>query len=201
MTINDKNVSTKMEGEMRIITGTAKGRRIEAPEGLNTRPTSDRVKESLFNILTNLRSLNGTIILDLYAGSGNLGLECLSRGSHYCTFIEKDKKTFKILRENIETLKLINESESYNEDAFIALNILSKRGKKYDLIFLDPPYSKGLVETSIEKILGFDLLCSNGIIICEYDEHDNIPEQISNLKVFRTEKYGRTMISFWTKEE
>lgn len=186
---------------MRIITGIAKGRKIMAPEGMDTRPTSDRVKESLFNILDNKIDIYGKNVLDLFAGTGNLGIEAISRGALMCTLIEQNKNTFKTLKENINTLNFNEKSEAYNQDAFSALEIFKKNNKKYDIIFLDPPYGKGLIEKAIEKIANIDLLENNGIIVSEYDENDIIPENISSIKKYRTEKYGRTKISFWTKEE
>lgn len=186
---------------MRIITGSMKGRKIKAMEGTNTRPTSDRVKESLFNILINKLDIRGKSVLDLFAGTGNLGLEALSREAMGCVFVEKDKNAYNVLKINIEALNFLSKSQCYNQDAFYAIKIIAKNNKKFDIIFLDPPYGKGYVEQAIRKISEFDLLACNGIIISEYDENDEIPELIENIKIFRTEKYGRTKISFWTKEE
>lgn len=186
---------------MRIITGRMKGRKIKALEGTNTRPTSDRVKESLFNILINKIDIRGKRILDLFAGTGNLGLEALSREALECIFVEKDKNAFSVLKNNIEALDFVDKSKCYNQDAFYALKIIIKNNEKFDIIFLDPPYGKGYIQQAIEKISGFDLLNYGGIIISEYDEFDEMPEAIENIKIFRTEKYGRTKISFWTKEE
>lgn len=184
---------------MRIITGIARGRRIKAPEGLKTRPTLDRVKESLFNIISS--KIYDSTVLDLFAGSGNLGLEALSRGARFCTFVECDRNTFRFLKENIEMLDFIKKCELYNQDAFSALRKISSRNLKYNIIFLDPPYGKGLIEKSIEYIDEMDLLDYDGIVVSEYDEKDMIPEKIGKMKLYRTEKYGRVKISFWAKEE
>lgn len=184
---------------MRIITGIAKGRRIKAPEGLNTRPTSDRVKESMFNILSNRYSFEN--VLDLFAGSGNLGLEAISRGAKKCVFIEQNKEAYNTLVENIKSLKFENNSEYYRQDAFVALEILSKRGEKFDLIFLDPPYGKGLVEQSIKLIDSKGLLRDGGVIVSEQDVNDVLPENINEIKRIRLEKYGRTTVAFWSKED
>lgn len=184
---------------MRIVTGRAKGRAIKAPEGMNTRPTSDRVKESIFNIIST--RMYDSNCLDVFAGTGNLGLEAISRGAKYCTFIEKDKNTYKILRENIETLKFEKDCVTYNQDAFNVLKLIEKKGEKYDIIFLDPPYSKGLIDKSIEEISTLDILKGDGVIISEYDDKDIIPDKIGDIRVYRTEKYGRTKVSFWSKED
>lgn len=184
---------------MRIITGIAKGRSIKAPEGQNTRPTSDRVKESLFNIIS--KKIYGAKVLDLFSGTGNLGLEALSRGAETCTFIEKNNDTYKILAYNVENLGFASSSQLYKSDAFSALELLGRNNKKYDIIFLDPPYSMGLVEKSIKRIKELVLLDKNGIIVSECDEKDSVPENIYDIKIYRSEKYGRTKIYFWHEEE
>lgn len=183
---------------MRIITGIAKGRVIKAPEGLNTRPTSDRVKESFFNIIS--KKIYGARTLDLFSGTGNLGLEAISRGAEVCTFVESNNSAYKILAMNIEALGFVSSSELYKRDAFDTLEMLGKSNKKYDIIFLDPPYSMGLVEKSIKKISELKILRKDGIIISECDEKDIIPEKIYDIKIYRAEKYGRTKIYFWNEE-
>jgi 16S rRNA (guanine966-N2)-methyltransferase len=184
---------------MRIITGIAKGRIIKAPEGLDTRPTADRVKQSLFNIINN--KVLGSRVLDLFAGTGNLGLEAISQGAIECTFIEHNKKTFSILADNIKLLGFENKIEKFQGDAIENLKMLSKKGKEYDLILLDPPYGKGLIETAIEQIDKLQLLSNDGIIVSEYDSNDIMPEKIGTLLIYRTVKYGRTKISFWNRGE
>lgn len=189
----------EVTGIMRIITGSAKGRKLRAPEGLDTRPTADRVKESIFNIIAS--KIYDAKILDLFAGTGNLGLEAISRGSNECTFIEFNKNTFNILNENIKVLEFNEKSKSYNNDAKAALSILHKKEEIFDVIFLDPPYGKKLIETSIIDIDKFNMLDNGGIIISEYDINDVIPDVIGKIKIYRTEKYGRTKVSFWTEGE
>lgn len=184
---------------MRIITGIAKGRIIKAPEGLNTRPTSDRVKESIFNIIS--KKIYGARVLDLFSGTGNLGLEAISRGAEVCTFVENNNLTYKTLSLNIENLGFVSNSELYKGDAFDVLGKLGADNKKYDIIFLDPPYSLGLVESSIKKISALLLLDKKGIIISECDEKDIISDNIFDIKIYRTEKYGRAKIYFWKMEE
>jgi 16S rRNA (guanine(966)-N(2))-methyltransferase RsmD len=188
-----------MEEKMRIITGIAKGRVILAPEGLDTRPTSDRVKEALFNIIS--KKVPASKVLDLFAGTGNLGLEALSRGAETCIFAEKNNSTYKILEKNVDNLGFGGNCELYKMDAIELLSNLGKRNKKYDIIFLDPPYSMGLVEKSIELINKQMLLAENGIIISEHDEGENVQGNLGNLINYRTEKYGRTKIYFWHREE
>ncbi|MEF9952912.1 MAG: 16S rRNA (guanine(966)-N(2))-methyltransferase RsmD [Clostridium sp.] len=183
---------------MRIISGSAKGRKIKTPEGLDTRPTSDRVKQSVFNII--LKYIFDAKVLDLFGGTGNLGIESISRGCESCVFCEENKKSFEILRENVKTLGFENKATIYNKDAFKVLEQLSRENKKFNVVFLDPPYGKGLVEKSIENINRLDLLEDDGIIIAEYDNVDNLVEKIGRINVYRTEKYGRIMISFYKVE-
>jgi 16S rRNA (guanine966-N2)-methyltransferase len=184
---------------MRIITGIAKGRKIIAPEGMDTRPTSDRVKESVFNIIS--KKIYGARVLDVFSGTGNLGLEAISRGADWCTFVEKNKITYKILLQNINNLGFKEKCDTYNRDAFDVLEMLGKNSGKYDIIFLDPPYSNGLVEKAIIEINAKGFMSDEGIIMSEYDENDVIPENLNGIKIYRTEKYGRTKISFWAKED
>ncbi|SKA92313.1 16S rRNA (guanine(966)-N(2))-methyltransferase RsmD [Caloramator quimbayensis] len=184
---------------MRIITGIAKGRKIKVPEGNNTRPTLDRVKESIFNIVNN--RIPDSFILDLFAGSGNLGLECISRGSKSCIFCEKNKTAFSYLKENVINLGFNSNCELYNHDAFFVLKKCAQRNLKFDIIFLDPPYGRNLIIESLKNIDCYNLLDTNGIIITEYDENDIIPDKIGHFTKYRTEKYGRVRISFWNKEE
>ncbi len=183
---------------MRIITGIAKGRRIEAPEGEGTRPTADKVKGALFNILQT-KVIDATV-LDMFSGTGNLGLEALSRGSRNCIFIEKDHKAFTILKKNIESLGFQESCEAYRQDAFTAIEKLSRRNIFPDIIFLDPPYGKEMIIKAIEEISRLEILEHNGIIVSEHDETDNLPERIGGIEAYRTEKYGRTRLTFWKNE-
>lgn len=184
---------------MRIITGIAKGRKLKAPEGLDTRPTADRVKQSLFNIISS--RIIDSDVLDLFAGTGNLGLEALSQGAKACTFIEFNKTTYKVLKENIEALSFKDKAETYSEDAVTVLRMLNKKNKIFDIIFLDPPYSKGLIELSVAEIEKLGLLNKEGIIVSEYDINDTIPDRIGKIVNNRTVRYGRTKVSFWSWED
>lgn len=182
---------------MRIITGSAKGRKIKAPEGLDTRPTADRVKQSIFNIIA--LKIREAKVLDLFAGTGNLGLEAISQGASSCTFVEHNKTTFGILNENIEMLNFNSRVEKYNGEAIASLGNLANKGRDYDVIFLDPPYGKGLIEAALIEIDKKNMLTQDGLIVSEYDVNDVIPEKIGGLKIYRTIKYGRTKISLWER--
>lgn len=184
---------------MRIITGIAKGKKLRAPEGLGTRPTADRVKQSLFNMLSG--KLIEATVLDLFAGTGNLGLEAISQRASYCCFVEQDRKAYSILSQNIAELGFQKYSETHLGDALEYVARLGAKQKQFDLIFLDPPYGKSLIQIAITSILKHSLLSEDGIIISEYDIEDQIPERIGEIEMYRTVKYGRTKLSFWRRVE
>lgn len=139
---------------MRVISGSAKRLPLVTPKGLNTRPTSDKVKETLFNILA--PELYDADFLDLFAGSGAIGIEALSRGSRHCTFVEKDRSAVRCIRENLDKTHLTDKATVYASDVLISLHNISSG--PYDLIFMDPPYGKDLEK----KVLS--ILCCNGLI-------------------------------------
>lgn len=177
---------------MRIIAGRFGSRHIEAPRGTDTRPTLDQTRESLFNILQGFMS--GAKVLDLFAGSGALGMEALSRGADFAVFCDKDREAVKVLRRNIITLDIEPETRVLFEDCFDAINRLGRENERFDLIFLDPPYS---VEggTIMQKILEHKLLAPQGLIIFERDAKTALmmPE---GLRVRRGKVYGRTALDF-----
>lgn len=184
---------------MRIIAGDARGRRINALPGRATRPTSDRVKESLFNILGD--RVPDAKVLDLFAGTGNLGLECISRGAKFCIFIDYSREAVKIVRENISLLKYEDNCEVYNNDAMTALDILKRRGIKFDIIFVDPPYHKDAIPPILKKLAENDVIDKNGIVAAEHDIKDILPEKVYELTKIKQSVYGNTVISFYISTE
>jgi 16S rRNA (guanine(966)-N(2))-methyltransferase RsmD len=149
---------------MRVIAGSARRLQLVTPKGMNTRPTSDKVKETLFNILSPV--LYDVNFLDLFAGSGGIGIEALSRGASGCTFIEKDKEASLCIRKNLETTHFTDVSNVYQADVMSALSTLV-RGSKFDIVFMDPPYDQGL-ERSVLSILGrSDIIDEDTLVICE----------------------------------
>lgn len=180
---------------MRVITGTAKGRRLKAPKGMETRPTSDRIKEALFNIIgTKVINVN---FLDLFAGTGAIGIEALSRGAERAVLVEKNPKTTKIIRENLEITGLSDGAVVMVQEADKALDTLAIKGEQFGIIFIDPPYLKGLEKQSLEKIDRTNLLVPGGLIITESSKLDNMPEAVGRVKLFRQERYGDTVLSFY----
>jgi 16S rRNA (guanine966-N2)-methyltransferase len=187
---------------MRIITGRAKGIRLNAPRGLGTRPTSDRVKESVFNILGDI--VTNAQVLDIFAGTGNLGLEALSRGAAAAVFIDNSIESITIIKENAWRTKLIEQAEIYKNDAIRALDRFVETSRSFDLIFCDPPYNKGLVEIVLNKIENNLILKPQGILVMEHSKHEKLTDHWNNLQVRRVEQYGETLISFLlynTKQE
>lgn len=155
---------------MRIITGSARGRNLKAPPGEDTRPTSDRLKETMFNILQ--FSLEGRQILDLFAGSGQLGLEALSRGARDCVFVDMSGTAAAVIKENIKHISVEDRAKIVKSEA---IAFLLSQTTKYDVIFLDPPYRSPLLEKALHAIASRDILCEGGFIMAECDEKKDPP--------------------------
>ena len=173
---------------MRIISGKYKGSKIEGYDIVGTRPTMDRVKESLFGIIQYY--LKDSICLDLFAGSGSLGIEALSNGASECYFVDKNKQVIEILNKNINKIKIENTNVIHN-DYLYALNYFVENNIKFNIIFLDPPYKENLIQPAINYIVDNNLLADEGLIICEYEE-----EVFGNNKLeeIKTRNYGNKNI-------
>lgn len=180
---------------LRVISGSARGHKLKTIKGNTTRPTSDRVKESLFNIIAEY--INGADVLDLYAGTGNLGIEALSRGANSAVFVDKSSECISIIQENLKHTKLIDKANLISGDANNTLNKLSQKNMAFDIIFLDPPYSKNFIKEILEIIEKNDIIKNDGIIIAEHDINDSVEEEIGKLKLVRSKKYGDTVLSFY----
>ncbi len=178
---------------MRIISGKSRGTKLYSLEGQTTRPTLDRVKESLFNIIQN--DIQGCVFLDLFAGSGAIGLEAASRGAEEVILCEKNRNAIEIIKKNIQKTHLEKQTKLY-EMSFE--NLLKKIDKKVDIIYIDPPYKTDFVYESIKIINQKKLLNNEGIIIIETDEEDRIKKQLENLdiEIERQRKYGRVNLIF-----
>lgn len=135
---------------MRIISGSARGRKILSPQSSVTRPTLDRIKESIFNIIQN--QIYGSMVLDVFAGTGSLGLEAASRGAKFSYLVDKSPETYPLLRENIKNLKFEDLCKSFNMDAYSALEEFASKSIVFDLIFIDPPYAKEMIPPAMESI-------------------------------------------------
>lgn len=182
---------------MRIIAGQSKGRILVPIKGRNTRPTSDKVKESIFNIIQD--KIPGSIVLDLFAGTGNLGFEALSRGACKAIFIDKDIEAIKTIKKNCDILGYQHKSEIFRNDALRSLTGLSKRDILIDIIFMDPPYRRGYEEVLLSSIYDSNILHKDGIIVVEHDAKTPLPDTIAVLYRFDQRKYGGTGVSFYRK--
>lgn len=179
---------------MRVITGTAKGIQLKAPEGLLTRPTGDRTKVGMFNILQ--FDIYGDV-LDLFGGTGQLGIEALSRGADFATFVDGRQEAVSMIRENLARTKLEKQAEVILSDY---MNFLKTCRKKYHLIFLDPPYAEKYLENSLKFISEIDILSENGIIITERPVDKRLDGDFPGLTRSRDYKYGKTFITLFRKE-
>jgi len=181
---------------MRIISGSARGTKLFTLDGLNTRPTLDRVKEPLFNIL-NFRLID-SIVLDLFAGSGALGLEAISRGARKAILGENNREAQNIILKNIEKTKFKDRATLIGADFKKVLTIVSKEKIKCDVIFIDPPYKTNLIKKALVEILEMDILNDDAIIVLETDEPGRIEVEIEglNLRIDDVRKYGRVSLFF-----
>ena len=173
---------------MRIIAGTAKGCRLKAPRGMATRPTADRIKESLFNILG--AKVRGRKVLDLFAGTGSLGLEALSRGADHAAFV--DRSTWGALMENIRHTRLSAQSEALRGDVFSVMARMEREGRSFDLVFCDPPYHCGLWEKTLLFLDEAELFAERGILVVEHGADENAVPELGSLVCVRSERYGHT---------
>lgn len=178
---------------MRIIAGQAKGRRLASPSGPHIRPVLDQVKESIFNILFNVEGLS---VLDIFAGTGSIGLEAISRGAKRAVFIDSDREAVKTIKKNIEICGFGDPCRIISKHAEVALKILSKKGEKFDLIFIDPPYLKDLVNKTISNVAKLGLLNNNGRIITEHHPKEPVENPPEGLRITDQRKYGQTLITF-----
>lgn len=176
---------------MRIISGMRRGHKLLEFAGDDVRPTTDRVKESIFNIIQNF--VPGAVCLDMFAGSGALSLEAVSRGAARAVCIDNDKNSVDIINKNVESLRF---SEYCTIKCMSCFSYADETNEKFDIIFLDPPYNKHLIEKSLETIVTNNLLTDNGIIVLESDNTD-FHGEFEGLDIYRQRKYGRTVITVY----
>ncbi len=181
---------------MRIISGTSKGRKLVTPKRYSIRPTSDRVKESLFNILGS--ETEGKVVLDLFAGTGNLGIEALSRGAKRVIFVEKGRQALRLIQTNLNQFGLADRSEILPKDANRAIGILKQRGECFDLILMDPPYEKGLIQRTLMKLSTHPIYHGDSILVIEHNRREPLPGILEGWHLVRQQKIGDTLLSFLT---
>ena len=177
---------------MRVISGSARGRRLKELQGMDTRPTTDKVKESLFNIIQ--FEIEGRSVLDLFGGTGQMGIEALSRGAAHCTFLDLRKEAVGVIRENLKRT-------GFAEDAAVVqgdyLAFLTRCKEKFDLIFLDPPYAAGLLGPALEEIARFDICREHGIIVAESALETALPALAPPYTLYREYRYGKIKLTVY----
>lgn len=179
---------------MRVITGSARGRKLITLEGDDVRPTTDIVKEALFSIIQ--FEIEGRRVLDLFGGSGQLAIEALSRGAENAVIVDLSKKSVDIIKQNLEATGFSKKASVICGDA---LSFLSRRTEKYDIALLDPPYSKGIIEAALEKTA--EVMNEGGVIICEAPFKDELPERAGNFLLKKKYRYGKTGLFLYRAEE
>lgn len=185
---------------MRVVSGNFKGRQLKAVPGVTTRPTTDKVKEAIFNMVGPY--FDGGIALDLFAGSGGLGIEALSRGIEKCVFVDRETKAIQTIHKNLELCQIEADSfEVYRNDAERALKAIIKRSLQFQLIFLDPPYKQQRLKALIEKLSDNHVVTENGFIITEHGSDVQLDHEIGHFIQVKHETYGMSSISIYKKGE
>ena len=180
---------------MRIITGTARGIRLSTPEGEEiTRPTTEKVKEAVFSSIQ--FDIEGREVLDLFAGSGQLGLEALSRGAESCTFVDASDASLNLVRKNLESTDLSEKAKVVRSD-YAAFAAASR--DTFDIVFLDPPYSAGLLMPAVKAVL--PLMSDYGVIVCEHPPEVKLDEEIGGFKIAKAYRYGKVLVTVYRKGE
>lgn len=179
---------------MRVITGSARGRRLQTLQGDDVRPTTDRVKESLFNIIQ--FEVEGRRVLDLFAGSGQLGIEALSRGAKQAVFVDASREATAVIRDNLTGTGLSGRAKVRHMDAFAALE---SPGQTYDIALLDPPYGQGLVQKALPLVAA--CMAPGGVILCETPAGEALPEQAGGFQLSRCYRYGKIQVATYRRKE
>lgn len=180
---------------MRVIAGSAKKRRLKTPGDMTVRPTADRVKEALYNILGD--RVPQSSFLDLYAGTGNIGIEALSRGAASAVFVEQEHQNTRLIVENLKITGFLGRARIIRRPVKEGLKLLGAEGLRFDLIFLDPPYRNEDIEEALAGIVNESVLNAGGIVVVECGAKRDLPDDQAGLKMVRQEKYGDTMLTFF----
>ena len=183
---------------MRIIAGKRKGLIIKSIEEDSTRPTKDMVREALFSILMN--QVVDSRFLDLFAGSGAIGMEALSRGASAALFVDSNPKCIKVIKENLKKANFEENAEVYEADFQVALKKLNEKKKQFDLIYIDPPYHQNMGMIAINKISEYDMLHEDGIIVFESDTDEEVPDEIGKFERYNYKRYGRNRLNLFRRK-
>ena len=179
---------------MRVITGTARGVQLKTPDGMVTRPTTDRVKEAMFSIIH--FDLPGAAVLDLFGGTGQLGIEAISRGAKSAVFVDAGESACRLIRENLKRTRMEGQGRVVRSDY---LDYLSRTKEQFDIILLDPPYAEVFLENALKRITEIDILRSGGIIVTERPLDKELPWEFEGYERSRDYKYGKTILTIYRK--
>lgn len=183
---------------MRIITGKVRGLKLVTPKNMDVRPTSDRVKESVFNIIGT--KIIGADILDLFAGTGNLGLESWSRGAKKVIFVDESSESLKLVNANIKKVKAEQDVEVIKGRAEVSIENLFQKKSAFDFIFCDPPYNKGLIQKILDQLCKYNILKVGGYLIIEHAMQETIGDIADFFEIVRIERYGETRVTFLRRD-
>ena len=184
---------------MRVIAGSARGRRLASPKGNRVRPTADRVKEALFNILVSATDgLSGWRVLDICAGTGNLGIEALSRGAACAVFVDSSRDSADVIRKNLELTGFTCASRIVVQEAQSALKSMEGREQPFDLVLLDPPYGQGILPPLLETLGSSSLLADTVMVVAEFSDRESVDERYGRLERTDIRTYGDTVLAFFT---
>lgn len=184
---------------MRIIAGKARGHKLIPPATMETRPTLDRVKEAMFSTIQ--LYIPEAVVIDIFSGTGSLGLEAASRGASEVYLFDKSSTTFPLLKQNVENLKFQDFCFPMNTDAYDGLRKLASKGKKFDIVFIDPPYCKEMIPEAMKIIVENEMLNREGIIVTKIDTIEEIYEGYKDIKLTKSKKYGNTTVCYYKYEE
>jgi len=184
---------------LRIIAGKARGHKLISPATMETRPTLDRVKEAMFSSIASY--IPNAVVVDVFSGTGSLGLESASRGASEVYLFDKSSMTFPLLKQNVESLKFQDFCFPVNTDAYAGLKQLASKGKKFDIVFIDPPYCKEMIPEAMKVIKEHELLNEDGIIVTKIDTVETIYEGYECIKLIKSKKYGNTTVCYYKYEE
>ena len=179
---------------MRVITGKARGVQLKTPDGLATRPTADRVKEALFSIIQ--FDIPGARVLDLFGGTGQLGIEALSRGAKSAVFVDESTRSCELIKENLRRTKMQDDAKVVCSDY---MNFLENCREPFDIVFLDPPYAEVFLENALKKLTEIDILQSGGIIVAERPVGKDLPWEFEGFTRSKDYKYGKTFLTLYRK--
>lgn len=179
---------------MRVTTGLARGRTLVATQGMDTRPSSDMTKQAVFNIIQNY--VEGCTFLDLFAGSGQMGIEALSRGAKHAVFVDAASKAVEAVRANLKHCKLSDQAKIAQMDA---ASFLKSTTTRFDIVFLDPPYQQKIIDAVLPMVVG--QMAPQGIILCETERNEQLPESAGDYEIAKTYFYGKAKITAYRRKE